>query len=223
MKIKYLATLALTAATVCGLHAQGTVILKNRIGGAIYAPVFQPEPGDPNAVIQGNIATGTPAGSTVYTGPVVFGAGFTAQLWGGAGTITDPNSASLQAATGQTFNFTTHTTVGFGGQVNNPGNLANGITGAAPGTTATLQLRVWDNLGGTVTTWAAAVSGNVTRGMSALFASPVLGGPDPGGGPDFTPGNTLNLRSFNLQAIPEPSMLAFGALGLAGLLFRRRK
>jgi len=61
------------------------------------------------------------------------------------------------------------------------------------------QLRVWNNLGGTVTSWAAAKANpTLARGSSVLFTVPApLAG-------DVTPPNLVGLTSFNLVA-PEPT------------------
>jgi hypothetical protein len=82
---------------------------------------------------------------------------------------------------------------------------------------ATLQVRAWDNAGGTITSWENAS----IRGQSALIVSGPLGGPDPtGANPPAIPPNLVGLQSF---AIPEPSTIALGVLGAAALLLRRRK
>lgn len=84
-----------------------------------------------------------------------------------------------------------------------------------------MQVRAWDNKGGTITTWEEAVAawaaGNTAVGKSALF-TPAF---DLGGGAIFPP-NLIGLHSFNIAVVPEPTVFSLGLLTLAGLLFRRR-
>jgi len=220
MTIKKLAILAALMALTSGAFAQGTVIIVSRIAGSLYAPVYLPEPSDPSLVIQGNAANGLPAGTATYGGGYVVGTGFTAELWGGA------SAASLQAATGTgaRASFRTSTSAGVIGTID-PATIngAATITGVPGNSIATLQLRVWDNQGGTITSWADALAAGVAHGVSATYLSPNLGGTDPGGGPDITPTQAVNLRSFNLQAVPEPTTLAMLGLGAAALLVIRRR
>jgi hypothetical protein len=89
-----------------------------------------------------------------------------------------------------------------------------------PGTTdVNVQLRAWDNQVGTVTSWAQvmAAGGLIAGASSDVFTVGPLGG-----GP-ITPPQTLGFRSFQLTQVPEPSLIALGALCLGALLLRRRK
>ncbi|MDB6026385.1 MAG: hypothetical protein JWM68_2608 [Verrucomicrobiales bacterium] len=86
------------------------------------------------------------------------------------------------------------------------------------GTTATLQVRVWD--GSLFGTYALAVAGNGVTGKSVTF--------------NYTPQDTTlpatpidasfmyGLQSFTV-AVPEPSTIALGILGAASLLVVRRR
>ncbi len=89
------------------------------------------------------------------------------------------------------------------------------IPGIPTGASARLQMRVWNNQGGSVTTYDDAS----IRGASTSFDSAPLG-------------NSLNfssvpvmqgLQSFSLAVVPEPSALALALVGAAALLLRRRK
>lgn len=136
------------------------------------------------------------------------GTGFWAQLYAG------PSGAASSALTavGSPVNFRTGNAAGY---VVTPGEIA--IAGVAPGAKAQIELRAWS---GNFASYAAAVAAGAPAGASASFESLALGG-SVGGAPP-TPGPALvGLTSFSL--VPEPSTIALGALGVAALLFRRRK
>jgi len=136
------------------------------------------------------------------------GTGFTAELWAANGA--DAAEASLAAATptttfrtGAAAGFVTATTATLAGVAKDAG-------------AATLQLRAWDNMGGTITSWAAADK-VAPRGASALFNVSAIGG-------DLnTPPYLVGLTSFSLVPVPEPSTFALLGLGTLGMLIFRRK
>jgi hypothetical protein len=122
---------------------------------------------------------------------------------------------SLVAVT-PTATFATGASAGyfFGGQ--------HTIPTVGTGSAASVQVRVWN---AAFATWDAAfaayTAGDATAkiGKSNVFNSPALGGgalPAP---------NMVGLTGFQLttSAVPEPSVLALGALGAAALLIRRRR
>jgi len=130
------------------------------------------------------------------------GTTYWAQLYGGA-------TAATLAPVGTPVNFRTGNAAGY---VVTPGEIS--VAGIAPGQKGQLQLRAWEGAAGS-TFESASV-----KGASAAFESLALGG-SVGGAPP-TPGPALiGLTSFSL--VPEPSTIALGALGVAALLFRRRK
>jgi hypothetical protein len=136
------------------------------------------------------------------------GTGYTAELWAAPGA--DAAVDSLVAATPQT-TFRTGAAAGF---ITATTAVLTGVPKDAP--VATLQLRAWDNMGGTVTTWADA-SGKVPSGMSALFNVNAIGG-------DLNPSaNLVGLTSFSLVPVPEPSTFALLGLGALGMMIFRRK
>jgi len=185
------------------------------IGAPIVAPIYGPEPANPTRQIRGNATTN--GGTQIYTGPLLIGTGFTAALFGGAAPITDENSSELAFVQSATFRTTT-TTAGF---FIAP-TAAQNVPGTTAGGSGTFQLRAWDNRGGTITTWAAAMTDpTVARGSSALFTPAFpLGGLT---SPPTTPPGLQGLQSFNLTLVPEPGVVALGVLGLGALLLRRRK
>jgi hypothetical protein len=89
------------------------------------------------------------------------------------------------------------------------------LTGFTPGDVVTLQVRVWDSTGGLTYDQARAVG--LFWGVSQTFTYRI---PAPGSLPsDYY---IENFRSFVL--IPEPSVIALGAIGVVALLaIRRRK
>jgi len=132
------------------------------------------------------------------------GTTFQAMLYAGAQT-TDATSLS---AVGTSIGFRTGSGAGY---------FQTGVTydrtiaSVAPGATATLQMRVWDTTTGA--TWETAS----IRGASGLI-NIVTGG---AGSPPSLPANMIGLQSFSL--VPEPSTIALGVLGMAGLVFIRRR
>ena len=92
------------------------------------------------------------------------------------------------------------------------------VQGVQAGESARFVVRVWS---GASSYEAAQVSSGAWHGSSAIFTVDALGGTPPGGGlPVATP--TLdNLQTFT--GIPEPSGISLGLLGVAALLFRRKR
>jgi hypothetical protein len=209
---KTLIVLTLGSSIAIG-YSQGQLNFNNFVaaGTAPYAaPIYGPQPGNPLEARQGQGAQhlSNPMGAQVYNGAPLAGTGFTAQLWAG------PTAGALQAPDAGTG------TRGFSTVAALAGYLSSGVTaqyaGLTPGSVQTLQVRAWDNRGGTITSWAQVLNdATILRGMSTTFTSPMLTtAPTP---PPTTPGMT----SFNLFQVPEPSLIALGALGLGALALRR--
>lgn len=207
----------LTVGFVVSAFSQGTVNFVNVNSAAgLRSPVYGPDPANPSSMLQGNTATGLPAGTTVYAGPLLTGTGYSAQLWAASGA--DQAEASLVGAANAVTDFRTGSAAGFVTALGTY-QLAGVARDAAA---ATLQMRVWDNTGG-VTSYDAAVARGYGYGKSSLFNVSGIGG-------DLNPPPLLDgLRSFNITGqggviIPEPSSFALAGLGAAALLiFRRRK
>jgi len=232
----------LIAAALMLTHAafsQGTVVFGNKGGsstatppGAVTAPVYGLNPADSTRRIAGNTATGVPMGSTSYGSSPFLAADpthtWTATLWALNGPVTGTADANnlQQVLINGTATFRTSTSGVLAGIWNPPSNPAP-IPGAVLDTDRpTLQVRVWDTKGGTITAWDQALvawqSGQIALGYSDLFQVPwPLGATQ--NPPNVAP-FMQGLQSFNVTMVPEPSVIALGVLG-AGCLFllRRRK
>lgn len=214
MKKQIIAVLALTCSV--SLFAQGTVDFNNRNVGLLVTKVYAPQTADPTVQVVGATASDTPAGTTVYTGSPLAGAGWVAQLWAanGAGQA----ESSLQAAlpttvfrTGAAAGFVTATTAVLAGVP---------LDAAA----ATIQMRVFPSTyatwGDAEAAWLADNSMTVWIGKSPLFNVSGIGGNL------NTPPVLAGLQSFSLVAhpvIPEPSTFALLGLGALGMMIFRRK
>jgi len=213
---------ALTLACAVGAFGQGQIVFSTRIGvagdpTAVLAPIYGVNPIRAGTQLRGNATTNAiSAGSVDYTGfPYLQGTGFTAALFGGLAPITVETSPNLALVATAVFRTGT-----LAGHVIPPAGPAPGVPGVvgASNDRATFQLRAWDNLGGTIGTWAAAMANpTIAHGSSALFTVPF-----PLGLGATTPPNLIGLTSFNL-VVPEPGVIALGVLGLGALLLRRRK
>jgi len=91
---------------------------------------------------------------------------------------------------------------------------------AVNGGAVTLQVRAWSSAFATYAA-AAAAPGTAAFGKSSLFSLALTGNPN--GGPLSTlPVDLTGFQGFAL-AVPEPSTIALGALGLGSLFFVRRR
>jgi len=195
------------------VQAQGTVWYTIRIPEFVVGHVYGPEVLDPSLAKVGNTASETPSGTQFYTGPLLGGSGWSAQLFAVKGSG-KPENSLLPVATSVT-TFRTGTIAG--------GTFPSStqtIPGIFWGETGTFQLRAWDNQGGTLTSWLAAepqwLNGSIAAGKSILFDIQAGGGVG-------LPADMLGFRSFNVYWIPEPSTTALAALGVAALLLLRRR
>jgi len=214
---KSLITLALVVCTITAF-GQGQLNFNTRVGTVILAPVYLPEAGDSLLEKHGNTATGIPAGTQTYTGGVIpasQGAGYSAQLFAGPLGTTDENLTPLTPIT------TFRTQTALAGFIINVSTI---VPGVAANSQARAQMRVWQNLGNTVTSWTDALTraaGNSTYqlGDGLSFDTPALTALP------ASPADPIGIQSFNVHTVvPEPSTIALGVLGLGALvLFRRRK
>jgi hypothetical protein len=190
--------------------AQGTIVYYNRVANSVVAPIYGSEL-DPTISKTGNTSAGFPAGTQAYGGLALTGTGYYVTLWAGpAGSTFD--QLSLVPGSLKTFR-----TGSFAGAIDNSGGVI-AIPGIGEGAQAALQLRAWDNRGGTITSWEQVILDiTIAQGASAIFTSPALGGNAP-------PPNLGGMQSFNLKLVPEPGTYTLIGLGTFAIwIFRRRK
>jgi len=199
--------------------SQGTIRYVPNVTGSYTTRIYGQDLIDPLREQHGNPANGIPIGTTVYTGPALAGTGFTATLWAPPNQAANGVSNSVVLVPNTTVGFRTGSAAGLWAEPVNATVIDNWI----PGTVPSLLVRVWDNRGGTITSWSQVLAQpNVARGDSGFFdPSGGLGGVD--GANIFLTPTLANMRSFNLHVVPEPSLIALGVLGLGALLLRRRK
>lgn len=165
-----------------GAYAQGTVNFANGAAG-VDAPIT-------NGIATPNVRADNGFRAQLYVGPAA-----------SPGSALTTNGVSGAPAT----------LLSGGGAGYFLGNSRD-ITGFAPGTLVTLQVRAWQAAAGG--SWEAA--GPNARGESNPIQVALGGGTIP------TP-NMVGLQGF-VVGIPEPSSIALGLLGLGAIvLFRRRK
>lgn len=202
---KTLVTITVALLTVSSF-AQGTVNIVNNLSGVFRAPIYGPEPASPTTSLSGNTTAGLPAGGTTYTGPLLAGTGFTFAVFYGPAAVVDPNALTLLTSAP----FRTGSASGF-----IVSQLATVVPGSTEGGSVKMQVRAWDNKGGTVTAWNDPL--NSTYGTSAMFTQALGGGV-------LLPTDMTGWNSFNIYVVPEPSTFVLAGLGAASLLiFRRRK
>jgi len=202
---KTLTTVLLLGLAV-GAFAQGTINFGNNFTGVFTAPIYNFDPANPNLEVHGQSALGRPVGATVYPGGLLSGANYTVALYAGA------SAGNLsQVATAAVRSGTTATALPNGLILTTTATVGN----VAPGSAAFFQIRAWDNRTG------SSYETATVRGSSEIVQSGPLGGIGPDG-PVLAP-NTVGWTSFNIAVVPEPSVIALGALGLGALLLRRRK
>jgi len=212
--MKQISIIAAVLALAASAFGQGQMQFSTRVnnGATLFVPIYGVNPAAPGVRLSGNANTN--GGTVNYAGvPLLAGTGFSAGLYYGVqGNVDTTTFAELATTT-----FSTSPTLP--GIIKAPATppTVPGIT--VNGTPGNFQLRAWDNLNGTVLTWAQAMAiPNLARGQSdVLLNLPITVAPT-------TPVAFLQgLQSFNLQVVPEPSLIALGALGLGALLLRRRK
>jgi hypothetical protein len=96
------------------------------------------------------------------------------------------------------------------------GFVPRGITvvvpGSPPGVGVWVQMRAWDNAGGTLMTYEAARTTGSRFGKSNIIIVGPLGSEYPNGSPPYLDPFLIGLQPFSL--VPEPSTIALGLLGV---------
>jgi hypothetical protein len=206
--------------------AQSTINFSAFVSDVVFAHIYAPQTNTPDSNLTGNIATAYsastpygdyPTGTTSYLGPLLGGSatgptneldftnGFlwTAQLWAAAGS--DMPLQYLEPVIQYTTTLRTGPTGACAGFITplsfSASNPDPGIPGAVQGGSATCQLRVWYNGGGTINSWDSAVASGVLTGYSAAFTVTGLGSIS--GLPPALPANLAGLESFSLYAPAE--------------------
>jgi hypothetical protein len=211
------AALLLGSVAYSDMLAQGQIQWGNNlpaqpgISPQVRAPIYGVIPGRETTQLSGNSAMGLPAGNQDYgAAPLLAGTGFTVAIFFGRNEA--ETRANLQ-----------HPTIG-GSTTFRTAAAAAGLifpvtaTATLPGTEeVSYQFRAWDNRGGTITSWAQVMASGVDHGESDVYVLSEFGGRS------VNPVLTHQFRSFNLVQVPEPSLIALGALALGWLLLRRRK
>jgi hypothetical protein len=87
------------------------------------------------------------------------------------------------------------------------------VPGVAGNSSGTFVIRAWKTSEGS---YDAALS----KGQSAPVTVAQLGG---AGSPPSVPALLTGLQGFSVTAVPEPTVIALGALGAAAFMLRRRK
>ena len=92
---------SILAALLSGVTAafgQGQVNFDNFLDSQFVAPIYGPDPSNPSLSLSGQSAAGTPAGTTVYGGPLLQGTRYVAALYAGPAGTTDPSALLLVAS-----------------------------------------------------------------------------------------------------------------------------
>lgn len=141
-----------------------------------------------------------------YMGAGVEGPAFVGQLFVDNGGSYEPIGTPVDFRTGVAAGYV------------NGGEVA--IASIAPGNSATLVLRAWNSAAGSDWSTASSSPAGIVGESNPVTVS--LGGEIPGA-PPAPAANLVGLQAFSLVAVPEPSTIALGVLGLAALALRRRK
>lgn len=173
-----------------GAAAQGTVNFSMTVSGVLSTRVYLPDPDHPFWPLYGNTSGQIPTGTQTYSGALVTGNGFVAQLWTAAG-ANQPESVLRPA-----YPITTFRTGAASGIVSPVTVTLTNVPADYP--VATVQLRVWEyNYNGQpVPNWPGETTWLDTHGM-ALGKSLPFNVEAIGGGANLPP-NLVNLRSFSL-------------------------
>lgn len=192
-------TLALVGMTAVASHAQGTIQFSNTGASAVK---YQDTIGGP--------VVNAPDGCVIGI------------FWG----------ATADALTLQTPTTVTTTSSGVSGLYN--GGAVYSLTGSQPGQFITFKIAGWLNKGGaTPAVIDGSTDSRITHYGESAVVTMTAASSGTGLGPTAGPGvvviqgatgtNPNRVKAFIIAPVPEPSVIALGALGLGALLLRRRK
>jgi hypothetical protein len=254
--MKKLVTTVVLLAGAASVYSQGQVNTSDYNAGSFNIHIWSPNPAAPSveqtgnspATIAGNASYNAnpdyPVGTAVYGGTLIGGGG-TAPGGGGYGNG-DNFDVELYAAAGTitTFSTSTFTAVSSLGSIDDAAfgssfaglyaggglltlNGANGTITVAAGSPVTFAVAAWNNDGGTVGSYPAAVA----LGASGVYGVSTLGTENTGVNPNPPPflptavnGGNPGISSFSLTStIPEPSTISLGVIGASAFLMRLRR
>ena len=175
---------------------QGSLVYQNTLGAGKERYVFKFDPSAPTIARNGGRLSDYDAFLKVD------GTGYYAELWWAPGE-SQPQDC-LKPVPGSIVTFRTGNTAGL---INGKAKLE--IPGTLGGDIVTLQLRVWNNQGQTVTSWEKAIE----RGRSNLF-NHELSGVDATGAPKLGTGSIAHGLQYFCTPIPEPSVCSLLSLAL---------
>jgi hypothetical protein len=205
MKVKQLMAVAAATLIAVGAYAQGQLLFQNGSGAKVYVTN--------NGAIQlpAPFVNGTLCSNTYG---MVFGLYFSLNT----NAIPNPHGSAdgftLVAGTANSSAFL-------------QGQFAGGsraIPGADGGAYVIVQVRAWNNPG-TYSSYEEAVASGLATEVVGYSIPTILslgGGTTSIGVPNLY-GGTPVLTPFFVSPVPEPSIMALGALGLLGVLFIRRR
>lgn len=197
--------LLIQASTIFG---QGWLTYQNTLGVGKEKFVFRTDPAFPFI---------PKPGGTLEDYAVFFkleGSGYSAELWWAMGE-SQPVEA-LMPVPGSQVTFRTGALAGL-----IVGKAKLDIPGTYGGDQVTLQLRAWNNMGDTVSSWESAVNTGVEHGGSILFAHQ-LSGVNREGFSEVGTGSIAKGLTYTVLPLPEPSTGGLTALSLIALWLRRR-
>jgi len=195
--------LTLTAGLIsCSVFGQGGVVMNTR-GTGVSAPATD--------IVTGQLAAGTGYYAQLFYGAV-----------GGVESAMLPTLSAPGGAVAALANFGTGTSAGFITTGSGGGNRYVDPAVVAYGANTAFQIRAWSAVLGTdwntaLNAWQGGSNPGAVLGRSAIVTqatSPLA---------TVTPPFMTTMAAFTLVPVPEPSVIALGAIGLVALLWRRRK
>jgi hypothetical protein len=227
----------LVSAVLLWVHAafpQGYVNFDNRANttgtpgefpGAVLAPIYNCDPANPGLLKDGNTSAGIPAGTQAYGGPLLYNDAthhYTVTLWA----FNSANVTGIADFGANNLVLVGTTTMRTSTSGINAGRFASATSTVVfdvmpnSGDRATFQVRIWDDRGGTITTWQQFISGgaNTAYGVSRFFTVPY-----PLGSSSLDAPNLEGLQSFQLFCVPEPSVMVLGLVALYVVFLRIRR